>query len=265
MPRALGAQDRGRACASVDVPWARSGPARVLRERILCDVLGPAMDIYTRRRISGRERLAGLDAPVVFVANHSSHMDTPAILRALPRGWRRRTAVAAATDYFYRNRAIAGAVSLVFNTVPMQRDGGGLEPDSSRHLQRLIRERWNLLIFAEGTRSRDGRVGRLRSGAAVLAAEHGLEIVPIYVSGTRAAMPRGHKWMHRKRGRYISRRHSIAITFGSPVRPRAGEHPAEVMERVRVFFAASGALTTPDKRVAAAGSAAAAREPAKTA
>ena len=39
-------------------------------------------------------------------------------------------------------------------------------------------------MFAEGTRSRDGTVGRLRSGAAVLAAEHGLPIVPIHVSGT---------------------------------------------------------------------------------
>ena len=52
----------------------------------------------------GREHFNDLKAPVVFVANHSSHMDTPAILRALPRGWRRRTAVAAAADYFYVKR-----------------------------------------------------------------------------------------------------------------------------------------------------------------
>jgi hypothetical protein len=58
------------------------------------------MDLYTRRRLIGRERLDQLTGPVVFVANHNSHMDTPVILRALPGRWRRRTAVAAATDYF---------------------------------------------------------------------------------------------------------------------------------------------------------------------
>ena len=223
----------------------RSPLARALRELILMDVLGPTMDVYTRRRVGGSEHLAGLEAPVVFVANHSSHMDTPTILRALPRRWRRRTAVAAATDYFYRSRGVAQAVSLLFNTVPMQRNGGGLEPGSTSHLDRLIADRWSLLVFPEGTRSRDGRVGRLRSGAAVLAAEHDLAIVPIHVSGTHAVMPPGSRWMRRERGRYGWRRQPIEVRFGAPLRQRAGEHRTEVMERVRLFFAASGAVTTP--------------------
>ena len=62
---------------------------------------------------------------------------------------------------------------------------GGVGPAQTAHLDRLIGEEGSLLVFAEGTRSRDGRVGRLRSGAALLAAEHQLPIVPIYVSGTR--------------------------------------------------------------------------------
>jgi 1-acyl-sn-glycerol-3-phosphate acyltransferase len=241
-------QRRGRNCATADVPWARSRIARALREFILMGLLGPTMDVYTRRRVRGRDHLDHLEAPVVFVANHSSHMDTPTILRALPRRWRRRTAVAAATDYFYRKRRTANAVSLLFNTVPMQRNGGGLEPDSTSHLDCLIDERWNLLVFPEGTRSRDGSVGRLRSGAAVLAAEHGLAIVPIYVRGTHAVMPPGRRWMRREPGRYVSRRHPIEVRFGAPIRQHAGEHGTEVMERVRLFFAASGATTTPGER-----------------
>jgi 1-acyl-sn-glycerol-3-phosphate acyltransferase len=201
------------------------------------------MDLYTRRRVHGREHLTGLEAPVVFVANHSSHMDTPTILRALPGRWRRRTAVAAATDYFYRRRALAHAVSLLFNTVPMQRNGGGLEPGSSSHLNRLTADRWSLLVFPEGTRSRDGRVGRLRSGAAVLAAEHDLPIVPIYVSGTRAVMPPGYRWMRRRGGR--ASRHPIGVRFGAPISQGPEEQRADVMERVRLFFEASGATTTP--------------------
>ena len=233
--------------AGLDVPWARRAQARALRELILIGLLGPAMDLYTRRRITGRGHLDGLEPPVLFVANHSSHMDTPAILRAMPARWRRRTAVAAAADYFYRKRRVAHAVSLLFNTVPMQRNGGGLEPSCTAHLDSLIDERWNLLVFAEGTRSRNGTVGRLRTGAAVLAAEHGLSIVPIYVSGTRHAMPRGSRWMRRKPGRHLSQRHPIEVRFGAPIRPREGEHRTEVMERVRLFLAESGARTTPSE------------------
>ena len=101
----------------------------MLREAVLMGVLGPAMDVYTRRRVVGLEHFEGLEAPVVFVANHSSHMDTPAILRALPHVWRERTVVAAAADYFYAERRLAYAVSLFFGTVPIARDGRGLGVD----------------------------------------------------------------------------------------------------------------------------------------
>jgi 1-acyl-sn-glycerol-3-phosphate acyltransferase len=178
-------------------------------------------------------------------------MDTPTILRALPRKWRQRTAVGAAADYFYRKRLVAHAVSLAFNTVPVHRGGGGLGPRSASDLDRMLDQRWNLLLFAEGTRSRDGSVGRLRSGAAVLAAEHDIVMVPIHVSGTHAVMPPGRKWMRRRPGRLLSRRQAITIRFGMPIRPREDEHPTRVMERVRLFFAESGAETTLDKRILA--------------
>ena len=224
----------------LDRPWARSRAAGAVREVLLLGVLGPVIDLYTRARVLGRENLTA--GPVVLVANHSSHMDTPVILRALPAVWRRRTAVAAAADYFYRVPWLAHVVSLAFNTVPVARKGEGSE--AAAGLARLIGEGWNLLLFAEGTRSRDGTVGRLHSGAAVLAAEHGVAIVPVYVSGTHAVMPPGRAWMRRGRDR-----RPIAVHIGPPIRPREGEHRTEVMERVRLFFEASGAVTTPGKRV----------------
>lgn len=170
-------------------------------------------------------------------------MDTPVILRALPGRWRRRTAVAAAADYFYDKRRNALSASLAFGTVPLDRNSGaGVGPGQTAHLDRLIGDGGSLLVFAEGTRSRDGRVGRLRSGAALLAAEHHLPIVPIYVSGTGEAMPRGHRWMVFKAGR-PGPRHPLEIRFGKPIAPRARERPSEVMERVRLFLAECGAET----------------------
>lgn len=229
--------------ADLDLPWTRTVWASRLREFLVCGVLGPLMDVYTRRRVVGRAGLDDLTGPVVFVANHNSHMDTPVILRALPGRWRRATAVAAAADYFYAKRRNAVSASLVFGTVPLERNSGaGVGPGQTAHLDRLIRGGGSLLIFPEGTRSKDGRVGRLRSGAALLAVEHDLPIVPIYLSGTREAMPRGHHWMVFKAGR-PGPRHPIEIRFGNPIIPRPGQRPSDLMERVRLFLAECGAET----------------------
>lgn len=227
-----------------DTSWARGTVASAVREAVLLGVLSPLIDAYTRGRVVGRERLAAAAPPVLFVANHSSHMDTPVILRALPTRWRRRTAVAAAADYFYRVPWLAALVSLAFNTVPVERKGAA--DDAAAELVKLIHDGWSIVVFAEGTRSRDGTVGRLHSGAALLAAEHDLAIVPVLVMGTHAVMPPGRRWMRRSRPRA-----SIEVHFGAPFRPAAGEHRTEVMERVRLFFEASGAATTPDRRVEA--------------
>lgn len=245
-----GSEARARAAAvarnasRLDVPWARCDFARVVREVVLSGGWGPVMSLYTRRRATGHEHLEGIDAPVLFVANHQSHMDTPMILRTLPARWRQRTAVAAAADYFYKSRSTAHLVSLMFNTVPMARQGGGMEADATRHVDRLLAERWSLLIYAEGTRSRDGRMGRLRSGVAVLALEHGLPIVPIHVTGTRDAMPPGLNW---PKLRPFRRRHRVTVAYGAPIIPREGEHRTELMERVRQWFEAQGAQTAPPK------------------
>ena len=221
---------------NIDVPWARCPPARAVRETILQFVLAPLMDIYTRPRVYGREVFSRLPHPVVLVANHSSHLDTPTILRALPLKWRQRTAVAAAADYFYKQRWKANGVALMFNTVPLGRNGGGLSSGATDHVDKLIDKGWNLLMFPEGTRSRDGEIGKVRSGAAVIAAQHGIPIVPIHVRGTHDAMPPGQNWPKRKPGRFVSRRHKIEVRFGEPITPESEEARREVMDEIREFW-----------------------------
>jgi 1-acyl-sn-glycerol-3-phosphate acyltransferase len=255
---ARSAPQRGRelraAAGQLDVPWARSWAAGVARENFLRFVLGPIMDFYARRRSTGRERLAGLKGPVILVANHGSHMDTPVILSALPRRLRKRTAVAAAADYFYRNKAVASLVSLLFNTVPIERRGGGITKGGG-HLDKLLDQGWNLLLYPEGTRKHGEGTGRVRRGAAVLAAAHNLAIVPIRVTGTRDAMPPGRIWPKRLRGKLWSKRHRIEVSFGEPIRPN-GDATA-LIERVQRFFESGdgGSLPSPyRRRKAAAGS-----------
>jgi 1-acyl-sn-glycerol-3-phosphate acyltransferase len=245
---------RAAAAGQLDLPWARSWAAGVARENFLRFVLGPTMDLYARRRSIGREKLAGVKGPVILVANHASHMDTPVILAALPRRLRKRTAVAAAADYFYRNRVIASLVALIFNTVPIERRGGGMSKDGS-HLDKLLDQGWNLLLYPEGTRSRGGVPGRVRRGAAVLAAAHNLSIVPIRVTGTGETMPPGRLWPKRLHGKLLSKRHRIEVCFGEPIRPNGGDDATALIERVQRFFESGdgGALASPYRRRKTAG------------
>jgi 1-acyl-sn-glycerol-3-phosphate acyltransferase len=229
----------------LDRRWPWTAPARAVRELSICGVFDAIVHTYARVEVRGRERLAPLGGPAIFVANHSSHVDTPVLLRALPARWRRRTAVTAAADYFYSSRLLGTAVSLAFGTVPLERrGGGGARPTAG--LAPLVEAGWSLVVFPTGTRSRDGSVGRLRPGAAILAAQHGLPIVPVHISGTRAAMPVGSGWMSRPVGGGRLARHRIGVTFGAPIAVAPDDDPRAVMEKVRLFLAAQGEETTPD-------------------
>jgi 1-acyl-sn-glycerol-3-phosphate acyltransferase len=159
------------------------------------------------------------------------------ILAALPRRLRRRTVVGAAADYFYKNKLVALLVSFIFNTVPLERKGGGMDKLATDHVDKLLDKGWSLLLYPEGTRSRSGGPGRVRRGAAVLAERHNLPIVPIRVSGTRDAMPPGRVWPKRVQGLLFSKRHKIEISFGKPISP--SKDPGAIVESLQRFFVSS--------------------------
>ena len=207
--------------------WARSRAAQVAREAAQKGALEPLLRSQVRTRVEGLDVLDGLEGPVIFVANHASHLDTPLILLSLPARWRRRTAVAAAADYFFDTwwRAVGSAV--VFNTFPIERRGGTMATTPGE----VLAEGWSLVIFPEGTRSRDGFVGRFQLGAAYLATRHGVPVVPIAHRGTFAAMPRGQGWPS------PGRRH-LTVRFGEPLRAGPDESPRDFGPRIRAAVAA---------------------------
>jgi 1-acyl-sn-glycerol-3-phosphate acyltransferase len=202
--------------------WARTLPGRAARDVLQRFALRPLVWSETEPAVHGLEHLDGLPGPVVFVANHASHLDTPLILCSLPRRWRERTAVGAAADYFFDVWWRAAGTALIFNAFPVERSGGKRLSDTP---WRLLREGWSIVVFPEGTRSHDGWVGRFRPGAARLCIGGGIPAVPVAIRGSYAAMPRGRGWP--QPGRY-----PISVRYGAPVRPEAGESARAFMERV---------------------------------
>jgi 1-acyl-sn-glycerol-3-phosphate acyltransferase len=206
--------------------WARSRPARAAREAVLRGGLGPLIARQTRPQVSGLDVFADIDGPVIICANHTSHLDTPLILTSLPVERQRRVAVGAAADYFFDVWWRALGSALAFATFPIERHGVGMSETPTR----LLAEGWSLVMFPEGTRSPDGWARRLRPGAAALAIATGTPLLPVAISGSFAAMPRGRSWPRPGRPR-------VHVRWGRPITPGDGEEPFALTGRLRAALA----------------------------
>ena len=194
--------------------------ARYLAQRVL---LGGVVRTILTVRIMGRERLDGLRGAFVVVANHSSHLDAPLIFTTMPRRLARYLAAGAAADYFFDVRWRKGLTALFFNAFPIHRSGLNRPASEARA---LLQRGVPLLVFPEGTRSRTGRIGTFKSGAASLANTAGVPCVPVAIIGAHIAHPRGSKWP--KAGRP-----PVGVVYGEPVFAQAGESANDYMRRVR--------------------------------
>jgi 1-acyl-sn-glycerol-3-phosphate acyltransferase len=194
-----------------DSDWARRYPARMAR-LVVQDVLaGPLVRAIARPTVSGLDRIAHLEEPVIFAANHASHVDAPLLLSVIPSRWRDDMFVAGAADYFFDTRVKATAFAFLLNAVPIERQR--VSRESAGRVEELLEDGWSLLIFPEGGRSVDGWGQPHRAGAAWLAARTGRPIVPVHVSGTRDILPKGGNRIRPGRTR---------ITFGRPLRCEVG-------------------------------------------
>lgn len=166
-------------------PWAVWLRALVQRA-----CLFPLHGLYCRPfRVDGADRIANVPGPVLIVANHASHVDTLSILRALPPARRRRTAVAAAADYFFANGLRGRLASLSLNAFAFSR--GGNVGASFARCGELADLGWSVLIYPEGSRSPDGRLLPFKSGIGLLAAGLDVPIVPVAVTGGHEILPKG--------------------------------------------------------------------------
>jgi 1-acyl-sn-glycerol-3-phosphate acyltransferase len=143
--------------------------------------------------VTGLDNLAGLDGPAVFIANHQSHMDTLVLYTALPERIKPHLYFGAAQDRWYvkgRRKLVLQPwyQSLVLGNFPIVRGGGSAALDHARWL--LSRGR-HVCVFPEGTRATSEALGEFRPGVALLALQHGVPVVPVYLSGLRAMRPKG--------------------------------------------------------------------------
>jgi 1-acyl-sn-glycerol-3-phosphate acyltransferase len=221
--------------ADYDTDWARSVPARVVRAGLIEGIMRPAVSVLGSPTRRGLDRLDQLHGPVVFAANHHSHIDTPLMLTSLPTRYRRKVVVGAAADYFFGSQLQSAYSALVIGAIPIERTKVGRK--SADLARGLIEDGWSLLIFPEGGRSPDGWGQPFKGGAAYIAMRCGVPVVPVHIEGSGRVLRKGKNRPHRA---------DTTVTFGAPLTPLAGEDARKYAARIERAVAALGDESTSD-------------------
>jgi len=172
--------------------------------------------IYFRWRVYNPERVPET-GPVILAANHASFIDPPLVGAGLPRDINYL-----ARESLFRFPGI-GALLRSWNSVPVDREGGGAA-GLKKILDRLL-EGGAIILFPEGTRSRDGKLQPARSGIGLTAIKSDAVVVPVRVFGTYEAYGR-HMRFPRPR--------PVAVKYGEPMRFEALRAEAKTCSKARL-------------------------------
>ena len=135
--------------------------------------------------VSGAEKLDP-DRSYIYMPNHQSNADIPLLLGRLPVQFR-WLAKAELFKIPIFGRAMRGV-----GYISIDRSNRKSAFESLARAARTIRNGTSVLIFPEGTRSRDGHIQPFKKGGFVLSVDSGVPIVPIIIRGTRDIIPKGH-------------------------------------------------------------------------
>jgi 1-acyl-sn-glycerol-3-phosphate acyltransferase len=166
-------------------------------------MLGARMALWlagVRLDIHGLERIPR-DQPVVFMANHQSNSDPPALLPILP------PVVVMVKKEFFRV-PIIGSGMVARGFIPVDRRNREQALGAVEKGVQVLKGGKSFLVYPEGTRSPDGRLQRFKKGVFVMALKAGAPIVPISVSGSNKIMPKG---------KFVMRPGVVRISIHEPV------------------------------------------------
>jgi len=136
--------------------------------------------VGVRVRVAGKERIpAGV---CLFVANHTSSADAPAVVGAIPR----RIAILLKESLF--KWPIVGQAFRLARFIPVNRKERDAALESLEKAIEELRAGQSFLVYPEGTRSPDGRLQEFKKGAVVMAIKAGVPIVPMACSGAHRVM-----------------------------------------------------------------------------
>ncbi len=204
LAREKAAEDKKAASADDDIDVPR--PLVSLGRRALRTGMTALYERVLETQVYGAAQVPPFGGYIVC-ANHASHLDTGLIKYALGDQGEALVALAA-KDYFFDDPVRRMYFENFTNLVPMERHGSLRE--SLRLAGEVIRDGYILLIFPEGTRSETGVMTDFKPSLGYLAMTNRCGILPMYLSGTHEAMPKG---------RYLPKRGERVAAYVGPFVP----------------------------------------------
>lgn len=163
----------------------------------------------------------------VLCANHQSNFDVVVMFRHIHRHMR-----FVAKQQLRRVPILGSAMQLAGN-VFVDRSGGEGDKERLREAARAVRERVSVVFFAEGTRSDDGVLKPFKKGAAIMALEAQVPLVPVALAGTHAILPKG---------TLSIRPRPAALVIGAPIETKGLSIDARDDVTARAHAAVAGLL-----------------------
>jgi len=212
--------------------WAQHWPITWVRLAVYYLLSWPATLLLGYPRTRGRENLRGVNGPLLIVSNHVTSVDIGFILAALPARLRHRVAVAmlgellrsmrhppATLGIFRRwlERIEYALVVALFNAFPLPQQSGYRE--SFEFAGELADRGYNVVVFPEGRRTEDGKLGPFRAGIGLMAAKLDLPVVPIRIDGL---------FELKRAGKRMTRPFKVTVTIGALVRFDRGDDPESI-------------------------------------
>jgi 1-acyl-sn-glycerol-3-phosphate acyltransferase len=221
--------------ADFDTSFARREGVRKARAVALDAAIVPLVERIASPTVRGAEILDALEPPVIVVANHQSHLDTPLVLSILPPRLRHRTVVGAGADFFFDRRTKGYLSAGLLGAIPIERTRASR--GSAQLALALVEDGWSLVLFPEGGRTPDGLEQELKAGAAQIAIKSGRPVVPMFIDGTYEIYGKQSKGIHPG---------TTTVIVGRPLAPVEGERPAVLQERIRQALEVLGAEAASD-------------------
>ncbi len=125
----------------------------------------------------------------IVAPNHTSHIDTGLVKKALGKDVAEQTVAVAAADYWFDTKYKRAYMNNFTTLVPIERTGSLRQ--SLRHVTQILNEGYNALIFPEGGRQESGQIAEFKPIIGYLALNQKIGILPIYIWGTFDAFPKG--------------------------------------------------------------------------
>lgn len=163
-------------------------PVQILREPFFW-IAKALTHLFFTIKVTGKPVSPQKHKPLIFIANHASHLDSAIISASMRASLRRSSRIAAAHDHFFEGYArIKGLFLQLFLPVfGFHRSRDIFE--NMRILQELFSCDHPLLLFPEGTRSRDGALSDFKAGIGLIVSHFGAQVQPIFLEGTHALWP----------------------------------------------------------------------------